>query len=130
MGWMERLGRAQREAEAKARMELSTESRESIAGCGPSPWLEDRLRACGARLIAQARGLGEYLNPPRVSILDPQGNARRPELDAGRTILQNQVFIMQALATLNDALLVLTTGKGVLEPIRKPEEPPNGDQPH
>lgn len=118
MGWAERTAREAAEAKAG----LSCEPREKIAGFGPSPWLEEQLRQFGGALIHASNQLAQIMDPPRV--LGPAGQV--PKIDPMRAILTNQILIMRALSAMNDAVLVLTTGKGVLEPIRKPV-PPNGE---
>jgi hypothetical protein len=100
----------------------SQDSVEGQAGCSPSPFLEDRMRMFGSQAIHFANQLGAVLNPPRLVGLD--GNARAPQIDI-RMLAMSQFVLLQAVAAMNDCLLVMTTGKGVLKPAGPVSEPRN-----
>lgn len=118
MGWAEKAAEQDREKRAS----LSTEPVEVLSWKGPSPWLDDKMREFGGSLIHAANQLGAILDPPRVVGAD--GNVRAPAIDVPRTLLVQQMLMMRALAAMNDCLLVMTRGEGVLKPVPqgRPEE--------
>jgi hypothetical protein len=117
MGWAERA--AQQAAEVKANKEagLSLTPTEQIVGRGPSPWLQERMKEFGGNLVHASNELAGILNPPTV--VGPDGRSQAQKIDPLRTIIMSQLLMMRALSAMNDCLLVITTGQGVLKPIDK-----------
>ena len=100
----------------------SVESVPGQAGFSPSPFLEDRMRSFGSQAIGFANQLGAMLNPPRLVGMD--GAPRVPQIDP-KTLAAGICVRLQAVAAVNDCLLVMTTGKGVLKPAGPVSGPRN-----
>jgi hypothetical protein len=127
MGWQERMTREALEASKGPAGPASTEPRPDMAGMRPSPWLEERMREFGAQLIGASNAVAKILDPPRV--VGPGQAAGQPQVDPVKAILMNQMIILRGLAVVNDCLLIVTTGRGVLKPIEAQGAPaphPNG----